>query len=242
MKKLDREYEYTLSLSSYFPHSEAAFYDFLKCKTLKDLIFPARSPVSSWEKIINISSINDVKSRDLIGEQSSGSDFCLYLYGDSGVDLVIRVIVESILGSSNLVVKFCKQENAFHSLGIELIENLLSELVPVFRPYYASAYSKTTGSTYLPSGQPKYFMDKLSKRRYPLHVCWVSYFGIDMLDFLSVERFDRLETYYKKYELFQGILVVLQKDSPLVNISSYQQRRDQAEMELGFLELLNGKP
>ncbi len=240
LKEVNREYQYTISFTSYFPHLEETMYSLLECKSLSELIFPSSSPVQDNEQLVKVSSIKDIKIKNLINEQSSDSDLFLYLYGDSGIDLTIRIIIETIMGNSSLVLNFSKKESALSRVNVELMEALFSELLPIFKPYYASAYGKSIGLRYLPSGQHRYYWDSLSKRHYPLEIRWITYFGIEMLDFLGIERFKKLKTCFKKYELFQGIMVILQKDPPLLDVPSHQELRDKAESELEFLELLTG--
>jgi hypothetical protein len=144
--------------------------------------------------------------------------------------------------NSTIVIKFEDNQKLLQSLSTHFFELLFSEIAPIFKPYYASVYDNRSRTRYLPSGQHMIYRDKISQRYYPFQIEWITYFGLEILDTLGVERFRKLETCFKKYQLFQGILIVLQEEAFEESSSLHRERREQAERELGILEFFaNGE-
>jgi len=155
---------------------------------------------------------------------------------ESGIYCSIQTTCETLLMNSTIIIKFEDNQKLLQSLNTHFFELLFSEIVPIFKPFYASVYDSRSRTRYLPSGQHMIYRDKISQRNYPFQIKWITDFGLEILETLGVERFRKLETCFNKYQLFQGILVILQEEAFEESNSLHRERREQAESELGILE------
>ena len=155
-----------------------------------------------------------------------------------GIDISTYISHEKVDGHHGLVIKFFETFFASSKFSSKLLESLCLEIIPIFKPYYASAFDASRPTRVTPSEESMYYENKASQRSYPLEVRWVTYFGLEMLEFLKVERFQNLKTYFKKYQLDQGVLLILQEEVFQHTNEAHLQRQEQAEQELGFPELL----
>lgn len=185
---------------------------------------------------IEVSSAQQVAEKDCLSYHSPTSTTNISLLNESGTYCSIRTTCETSLMNSAIVIKFEDNQKLLQSLNTEFFEFLFSEIVPIFKPYYASVYDNMARTRFLPSGQHMIYRDKISQRNYPFQINWITYFGLEILETLGVERFRKLETCCKKYQLFQGVLIVLQEEAFEESNSLHRERREQAERELGVLD------
>jgi len=231
-----KNYKYTINFLSYHPHPEESIYRVLELKSLKKIVFPASCPAPAPMNFVEVNSAQQVAEKDCLSYHSPTSTTNISLLNESGTYCSIRTTCETSLMNSAIVIKFEDNQKLLQSLNTEFFEFLFSEIVPIFKPYYASVYDNRSRTRYLPSGQHMIYRDKLSQRDYPFQINWITYFGLEILETLGVERFRKLETCCKKYQLFQGVLIVLQEEAFEESNSLHRERREQAERELGVLD------
>lgn len=230
---------YTINFLSHYQHTEEVIYEILACESLKRLVFPAATPRPEPISSITVNLEEEVRELDLINRYPLGEQFNLTLYSESGIEFSLSASYETVLGHNTLVIKFLGDN--VNILNVELIETLFSEVIPIFKPFYASAFDRSERTRLSPSERSLYYYDRISRRRYPLEIRWITYFGLEMLEFLKIDRFLNLKTCLKKYELSQGIVVILQEEVFQASNSDHFQRRQQAETELGLLELIESQ-
>lgn len=228
-----------MNFLSYCPHSEETIYKVLECNSFKKIIFPSKLPSLESGECKEVFSVKDIKENSFLCENPETSTVGISLFSESGIHFSVLVAQETIVMNSSIVIKFPDDEDFLKNLNTSLLKSLFLEVVPIFKPYYASLRDTSKPSRrYLPSGNPMFYRDKVSRRNYPLEVRWITYFGLEMINFLGVERFKELKTCFLKQQLFEGILVVLQEEKFEQSNPQHCKRREQAEIELGFLELL----
>ena len=234
-----RKPNYALNFFSYYPHSKEVVYKILDCDSLKQILFPAEvvqhEPVNS----VIVNSGEDIREANLISSFITDTRVYFPINGKQGIELSVNIKHDLTYGHNTVVIQFLDDFLTSQRLSVKLIESLCSEIIPIFRPHYASAFDasrRPTRST--PSGGSMFYEDEPSQRYYPLEVRWVTYFGLEMLEFLKVERFQNLKTYFKKYQLDQGVLLLLQEEVWQYTNEAHLRRQEQAEQELGFPELL----
>lgn len=232
--------KYTMNFLSFCPHSEETIYKILECSSLKRIIFPSKLPALESGERRDVFSIEDIRENSLLSEHPQTNTTNISLFSESGVQFSIRVTQETALMASSIVIKFPDNKEFLKTLNIGTLKSLFFEIVPILKPHCASLYdSSKPGRRHLPSGNLMFYRDKVSRRDYLLEIQWITYFGLEMINFLGVERFKDLKSCFLKQQLFEGILVLLQEEAFEEDNPEHRMRREQAEKELGFLELLS---
>lgn len=234
-----RKKSYTLNFLSYYPHSEDLVCDLLECITLQQILFPAKLIRPEPFDPLQIYSGEEIKAANMLKEFCHDTMPYMTLSNENGIQISTNISYETTLGHHTIVIKFFEDFFASSEFNYRLLESLCLEIIPVFKPYYASAFNASRPTRETPSGRSMSYKDKVGQRAYPLEIRWITYFGIEMLEFLTVERFNNLRTYFKKHELDQGLLLILQEDIFQHTNEEHTRRQEQAEKELGFPELLN---
>ncbi|WNZ24525.1 hypothetical protein HJG54_17805 [Leptolyngbya sp. NK1-12] len=232
--------KYTVNFLSFSPHEVDIVCSILSCPTLEQILFPAKLPIKPGKSNATLE-LTCAKQFDLSvvpREFSNESLINIPLYGDSGIEFFSTVY----FNKENLVphafgLEFTSEHLQKNQITIESLKNLFTEATPVFQTHYGSAYDQQVSYRLHQSRSRKWYKDE-NYRSYPLRIEWMTYFGPEMLKFLGNERFRKLHTCAEKYELHKGVMVILQEEPYDDNNPEHRQKKNQAEIEMRFDELL----
>jgi hypothetical protein len=217
----------------------------LELPTLSQLIFPAMLHIEVDNSLL----LNSSEQFDLsLLPQKFWREhgISLSLYGENGVELYTTIQMNSmdITTPNVLGLRFRSEHLQENIISLETLKSLFEEIVPSFHVDFGLVYERQASRRLNPIYQPqknvpmRYFEDSRGKR-YVLEFHWINFFGRYILDSLGRERFTGLHTYSEKYELHDGIVVVLQNTPYDDADPEHRQRLRQAEAELQFKSLEN---
>jgi hypothetical protein len=231
---------YTVNFASFFPHEVDIIYSIFSCPTLEQMIFPMELPTEPGKSnaTIKFISASQFNLSVVPKEFSNESLINIPLYADSGIEFFATIY----FNKENLVphtfgLKFTSEHLQKNQITIESLKNLFTEAIPIFQTHYGSVYDQQISCRLHQSRSRKWYKDE-NYRSYPLRIEWVTYFGSEMLKFLGNERFRKLYTCAEKYELHKGVMVILQEEPYDDNNPEHCQKKNQAEIEMRFNELL----
>ncbi|MCE9646706.1 MAG: immunity 52 family protein [Chloroflexi bacterium] len=236
---------YSCVIWSFEPQSIGMFDNVFKNKTVSKLVFPSKMYLGKNKTEEKFLFNSGEFSSALIPKEDISNEtgrIPLYLYPENGLQFSASALPSNSLGPSVLVIGFTAKHIQDSVCTLDDVVTLLKEGV----------FGMAIGQAYLcddhlieipePNGGVSFLRTKTYKRpakgSYRLELDWLTYFGAEYLDMIGRKRFDKLTTCFSKEEVNNGIMIVLQEE-PFDNTNpEHLKRKEQAERELGFEELL----
>jgi hypothetical protein len=217
-----------LSNENHIGHEEEIFRSVLLCPTMGESLFPAT--VVRKNDQVTIQDANHFKLSIIPDEMKQDQFITVNLAGQSGLQFSARIHCKETIFSDNLQLRFSQNILRDNSISFSVLKSLLEEIIPVFQVNHASLFDMGILKR---ENRPINF----PKTRYPYGINWITYFGPEMIEYLGRERFARLQSIHDKYEINQGIMVILQEEPFMEGNAKHRARQEKAEAELGFPEL-----
>lgn len=228
---------YTANLLSFQTHGLDSLNSILSCPTLKQVLFPATLPISPGGSIY-LTSPEELDVSMIPKEFFEESLVHIPLTSEHGIEFFMTICFGEVVVPNVFGLTFTSEHLQAGMLNLELLKALFSETIPVFKGDYGAVYDKQFARRLHQTRSRKFFKDERN-RSYPLQIQWMSYFGEEMLFFLRSERFSRLQTYSEKYELNNGMMVILQEEPFDDNNPEHRRKQAQAQAEMQFDTLLS---
>ncbi|MGI0013998.1 MAG: hypothetical protein ACREBU_11235 [Nitrososphaera sp.] len=221
---------YAASLGSFQHHAPDVVESILSCPTVSKILFPAILPTSA-DSGIRLTSPNDFKISLVVKELYAEGLVRIPLSGERGVKFASTIYLFQDLVTPN-TVSFVLTDDHFRKGFVQLddLRMLFAEIVPIFRVEHGSVYDQETAHR---PGKPKYFLGP-NQKSYPLDLDWITYFGPELVEFLGQGRFVALHSCVSKYELYGGIMIVLQNEPFQEDNPVHRERQARAEIELSL--------
>lgn len=234
--------DYVMRLTSFYSHLPDVICSILGLPTLSQLIFPATLHLEIDNSLL-ISSSEQLDLSLLPQEFWDEQRLRFSLYGRNGVELYthIEANLKNTPTPNVLGLRFLSEHIRENVISLAVLKSLFEEIVPIFQVDIGSVYDRKASRRVNPIYQhwrnaPKskrYLQDSRGKQHL-LEIHWINYFGKHILDSLGRERFTELRTYSEKYELHDGIMIILQNSPYDDDNYEHRQRQIQAEAELCF--------
>jgi len=165
--------------------------------------------------------------------------------GENGIGFSATIHLREVAGTrfpNTVNLDFTRDHLDAGIVTLADLKALLVEVIPAFKAEEGSVFDLKRPRFPHPSGgtasEPRRYTMNADGRSYPISLEWISYFGPELLALTGRERFDRLRTCAEKYELHDGIVVILQ-DEPFDRTDpAHRERLARAEAELGLAELV----
>jgi hypothetical protein len=231
---------YVFRILSFHPHQVDIIQSVLACPKVSKLVFPAVI-YTGVDSSISIGSADQLDIALVSKELSKKLDAStverfdddqtslrIRLHGEKGIEFSSSIHLAQSPTPNVINLKFSSEHLQSEALTLSDFKELFSELISVFQADHASIYDRKASHR---SKHPKY-LRTADFRSYPMEMEWLTYFGSQMIELLGRERFANLHTCVEKYDLHEGIMVILQEDPLDEDNLQHQERRIQAEHEL----------
>jgi hypothetical protein len=211
---------------SFYPHTVEVIYEILSCPTLKQVLFPAKLYIQS-DVSIELSAPSDFHISQVPREFSNESLSSIALLGNNGVEFFSRIYLIESSTPHVFGLKFTSEHLQTKQICFESLKTLFTEAIPGFQAHYGAVYGRHLDRQRYSASKIRYYVEE-NYKSYPLRIGWMTYFGKPMLEFLTLERFMELHTCSEKYELYNGIMVILQAEPYDESNPDHRSRQAQA--------------
>jgi hypothetical protein len=190
---------------SFENQSPKVFKDLLACPTIEQLMFPAVLPLDETQEL-RLSSPKDIDIESILGNFVGQPSVYLSLISEHDIRFEIHILLESMVPPNVFNLRFSQTHLQAETVTFAKLKKILEETVPIFHCEHFSVYPKPK-----PPRRPKYFVGPDESKYYPVRLGWLTYFGPDLVQFLSPNRLDDLTNYREEEtSLGEGILIVAQ--------------------------------
>jgi hypothetical protein len=232
--------DYVMNFHSYHPHTLNIIKDVFSAQSLQSKIFPFKFFVepSISDKTIIINSLNDFNIELISSDFSSETVTSVQFYSENGVELRCTIYSDSSMVSPNTFsIKFSTSHLQEEILDLEAIRSILFEVIPIFKSHSAGVYDRKSDQRRNMYPQRGFY--KYKGLTYVVLVHWIKFFGAEMIEFLGRERFAKLQTFEDKYDVYGGVLIILQKEPFDGSKAEHCERERRAMVELQLESVLN---
>jgi hypothetical protein len=213
-------------------HNTGIVQQSLTCPTIQRLVFPASLPVAPG-KAIRLETLGEFEL-SLVPREFYTEDLVnIPLEGINGIEF--SVTIHFLRGSQTkdvINLLFTSEHLKNHTISNAHLKALAEEVIPIFQCNHLSVYDETIIQY---QERPKYFAGPHGKN-YPVEIGWMTYFGPELVEFLGRAKFDAMQTCAEKYDLYGGVLVILQETPFQADEASHREREAKAIAELGLDE------
>lgn len=225
---------YVITIMSFSPKKPTIVKPVLACPTVSKLVFSA----FMWTHIDGGIDFNNASEFDLNlvpKEYYAEGLVNIPIDGKNGIKFSSTIYEGKTVVPKVVNLKFNSQHLEEGIVNLDILQALLTEIIPMFDTDHASIYPRRKkGSRRVP---PKYYRAP-NYKYYPLDMHWINYFGPEMINILGRWRFNALKSCAAKYNFHEGIMVILQEEPLDKDNEEHQKRIELAEAEMGFAELL----
>ncbi len=201
-KEMTRMVLYNIHGSSFKKHSTEVISQILSCPTIARIIFPAILSQLDGQTF-RIADPQAFDISQIVAEWSNEPFAHLTLNGDTGVQFRTLIYWEASVTPNVFNLRFSDDHLRQGTISFPVLKQLIEEVVPVFKCDRLSIYPLVSGP------QVQYF-EGPGETYFPIKLGWMTYFGEELVSFLTPKRFENLESFeVKLVDLTGGILVTL---------------------------------
>lgn len=226
--------DYAITIMSFSPKQPTIVKSVLACPTVSKLVFPAFM-YTHIDGGIDFNSASEFELNLVPKEYYAEGLVNIPIDGKNGIKFSSTIYEGETVVPNVVIMKFNSQHLEEGIVNQDNLQALLTEIIPIFDTDHASIYPRRKkGSKRVP---PKYYRTP-DYKSYPLDVAWINYYGPEMMKLLGRWRFNRLKSCAYKYDVGEGIMMILQEEPLDKDNEEHQKRIAKAEAEMGFAELL----
>ena len=221
---------YNIHGSSFKQHSIEVISQILTCPTIARIIFPATLSKLDGQTL-RIADPQAFDISQIVAEWSNELFVHVTLNGDTGTQFTTAIYLEESVPPNVFNLRFSDDQLKQGKISFPVLKKLIEEVVPVFKCDRLSIYPLVSGP------QVQYFLGP-NETYYPIKLGWMTYFGEELVNFLTPKCFENLESFEERsVDLAGGILVALSNGPFDPNNPKHWQREAAAISELGLDQL-----